>query len=109
MTLSRGPFTLSSPLPDVDESVLPLRGDVAHIELAGRYFVPHYAIPQPRIISSGSANLLKTGQDDADSLLTLSQGDSFLVLDIAGKYAWGCLSVEGPTGYVALDQLEAVS
>lgn len=109
MTVSRGPFTLSSPLPHVDESLLPLRGDVAHIELAGLYFVPHYTVPQPRTVLAGGAKILSSGNSDGEEITTLSAGENFDVLDIAGQYAWGCLSVKGPTGYVALDQLESLS
>ena len=28
------------------------------------------------------------------------------MLDISGGWAWGCLSLEGPVGYVRLDRLE---
>jgi hypothetical protein len=37
------------------------------------------------------------------------EGDSFEVLDVAGGWAWGCLSLEGPVGYVRLDRLEPLA
>ena len=76
---------------------VPLRGDLAHIALAGRYFVPHYAVPQPRTVVPGGAPLLAAPRDGVrGARATLLAGDSFDVLDIAGGWAWGCLSLEGP-------------
>lgn len=101
-----GPFVLAGPVVRPEEGGIPLRGDLAHIGLAGRYFVPHYAVPQPRAVMPGGARLLATPADDAAELCTLMEGDSFEVLEIAGSWAWGCLSLEGPVGYVRLDRLE---
>jgi hypothetical protein len=85
---------------------VPLRGDLAHVGLAGRYFVPHYAVPQPRSVMPGGASLRAAPNDSADELLTLKEGESFEVLDIVGVWAWGCMSLEGPVGYIHLDHLE---
>lgn len=101
-----GPFVLAGPVARPEEGGIPLRGDLAHIGLAGRYFVPHYAVPQPRAVMPGGAPLLATPSDDAAELCILMEGDSFEVLEIAGSWAWGCLSLEGPVGYVRLDRLE---
>ena len=101
-----GPYALTSPLPREDFSALPLRGDVAHIGLAGRFFVPHYAVPQPRLVLPGGARLMSGNAEDAEEICTLMEGDSFEVLDIAGSWAWGCLSLQGPTGYIHIDRLE---
>ncbi len=92
------------------EGQLPLRGDLAHIALAGRYFVPHYAVPQPRIVVAGGAVLRAAPREDADAARQLDGGFSFDVLDLQGDWAWGtCNGLEGPCGYVALSQLEALA
>lgn len=104
--MSQGPFALTGPVPKTDARAVPLRGDLAHIGLAGRYFVPHYAVPQPRSVMPGGAPLLSGTGDDAEELVTLMEGDSFEVLDVTGGWAWGCLSLQGPVGYVKIDRLE---
>ena len=105
----QGPYVLAGAVARPDPRKDPIRGDLAHIALAGKYFVPHYAVPQPRTVMPGGAALLVGPQDDAEELCVLMEGDSFEVLDEAGKWAWGCLSVEGPVGYVRADRLERLS
>ena len=102
-------YVLSGPVSRADPRVVPMRGDLAHIGLAGRYFAPHYAVPQPRIVMPGGARLLTVPDAAGEELCTLMEGDSFEVLDVTGNWAWGCLSLDGPTGYVAIDRLEALA
>ena len=102
----QGPYALAGPAERPAPGHLPLRGDLAHIALAGKYFVPHYAVPQPRGVMPGGAPLYASTDEGAEELCTLMEGDSFEVLDIAGGWAWGCISLEGPVGYVRLDRLE---
>ena len=97
---------LSGPVDRPDKRMVPLRGDVAHIGLAGRYFVPHYAVPQPRSVMPGGAPLFADPRETSDELCVLLEGDSFEVLDIIGTWAWGCLSLAGPVGYIHIDRLE---
>lgn len=97
---------LTGPVTKPDPRTVPLRGDLAHIALAGRYFVPHYAVPQPRTVMPGGAPLLSGTGPDAEELVTLMEGDSFEVLDVTGSWAWGCLSLDGPVGFVHIDRLE---
>lgn len=99
---------LDGPIERPDPRTSPIRGDLAHIGLAGTYFVPHFAVPQPRAVMPGGAPLLADPKDDAEELCVLMEGDSFEVLDITGNWAWGCLSLEGPVGYIAIDRLEAM-
>lgn len=106
-TLPQGPFALAGPVARPAPG-LPLRGDVAHIGLAGKYFVPHYAVPQPRAVMPGGADLYANPSESGEVLCTLMEGDSFGVLDVTGSYAWGALSLSGPTGYVHLDRLESL-
>ncbi|WP_231958793.1 SH3 domain-containing protein [Altererythrobacter sp. B11] len=105
---NHGPYMLAGPVARPDAGALPLRGDLAHVGLAGRYFVPHYAVPQPRAVMPGGAPLLVSPEEGAAELCTLMEGDSFEVLDITGSWAWGCLSLEGPVGYVHVDRLESL-
>lgn len=100
-----GCFELSGPVARPEATRVPIRGDLAHIGLAGRYFVPHYAVPQPRYIGPSGAALLAAPDEAAEVLAQLAAGAVFDVLDIAGSWAWGCISLDGPVGYVALDRL----
>ena len=102
----QGPFALTGPVDRAQAAGLPLRGDLAHIGLAGKHFVPHYAVPQPRAILPGGASLRAAPSQDAEELCVLMEGDSFELLDITGTWAWGCLSLEGPVGYLHIDRLE---
>ena len=106
---AQGPFALAGPAVRPDPTRVPLRGDLAHIGLAGKHFVPHYAVPQPRTVMPGGAPLLAGTEPGVEELCTLMEGDSFEVLDITGAWAWGCLSLDGPVGYVLLDRLEPLA
>lgn len=99
-------FSLSGPMKITDPAHTAVRGDLAHIALAGRYFVPHYAVPLARRIAPGGAELRAGVRDDADTLAKLPAGSQFDVLDIAGQTAWGQVGDGGLVGYVALTQLE---
>jgi hypothetical protein len=105
-TRSRNLYALTGPHPRAEPGRTPLRGDLAHIGLAGRYFVPHYAVPQPRSVMPGGAPLLSGTGESASELCTLMEGDSFEVLEVSGGWAWGCLSLDGPVGYIRVDRLE---
>ena len=100
----RGPMRITDP------RHTPVRGDLAHIRLAGHFFVPHYAVPMPRVIGQSGAELLAASGSDAEAFATLAAGTAFAVLDIAGAWAWGqAEGDQGPVGYVALDQLEPLA
>src|SRR5690606_38622852 len=100
-----GQFILSGPSERLDAAHWPVRGDLAHIALAGRYFVPHYAVPQPRFVLGETAVLLAAPREDAEQRGTLARGARFDVLDIAGEWAWGCAGEGGAVGYVRLASL----
>ncbi|MFB0613541.1 hypothetical protein [Aurantiacibacter poecillastricola] len=102
----QGPYALGGPVVRPDPRAVPLRGDLAHIGLAGTYFVPHYAVPQPRAVMPGGAPLRAEADDASEELCVLLEGDSFEVLDVSREWAWGCLSLDGPVGYVRLTRLE---
>src|SRR5690606_22877579 len=71
--IGQGPFALTGPQPRPDPRRLPLRGDLAHIGLAGRYFVPHYAVPQPRAVLPGGAPLLSAPGEGGEEICTLME------------------------------------
>ena len=104
---AREVLALSGPSVKAQEGHLPVRGDLAHIRLAGRYFVPHYAVPMPHAVKAGGTMLRKANKADADVLDNLPAGATFDVLDIAGGWAWGQHGEDGFVGYVALTALEA--
>ena len=104
VTIPSGQLTLSGPSEKLDAAYWPVRGDLAHIRLAGRCFVPHYAVPMPRPVRDG-APLRSAPRRDAEILATIVDENVFNVLDIAGDWAWGQLGDDGLVGYVALDQL----
>lgn len=107
-----GMLSLSGPSPCADKDRLPVRGDLAHIRLAGQCFVPHYAVPMPHRAKAGAVLLAEEG--DAGRVITaLAEGTRFDVLDISGSWAWGQVTLDettddGPVGYVALSVLEPV-
>lgn len=102
-----GLLSLSGPSVTAEAGHLPVRGDLAHIRLAGRYFVPHYAVPMPHSVVAGGAALRKAAKADAEQLGNLAAGATFDVLDIAGGWAWGQFGEDGPVGYVLLSELQA--
>lgn len=108
--LPEGTYTLSGPGVTAEAGHLPVRGDLAHIKLAGRYFVPHYAVPMPRMVAADGAILRKAEFNESDAICDLPAGTNFDVLDIAGNWAWGQVTggsfgEDGFVGYIALAQL----
>ena len=105
---SHATFKLKGPLDRTNADGLPVRGDLAHIALAGRFFVPHYAVPQPRAVMPGGAALHASPDGRSPVLCDLLEGESFELLEVTGEWAWGCMSLDGPTGFVHIDRLEAL-
>ena len=97
-------FNLSGPR-ESDDARLPARGDLAHIDLAGRIFVPHYAVPMAHV-ATRAAPVVASPQVGAGPVGSLNEGDMFDVLDFSGGFAWGC-APGGMAGYVASDALAA--
>ncbi len=97
---------LSGPAEKLDAPHWPVRGDLAHIRLAGRVFVPHYAVPMPRTVIAAGADLRAAGETAAEVRAALSGGALFNVLDISGGWAWGQVGEDGFVGYLPLAALE---
>lgn len=106
--LPSGQLQLSRPADRSDKPHLPVRGDLAHIGLAGKYFVPHYAVPMPHSVASHTV-LRAAGKPDAADLRPLAAGEMFDVLDIAGGWAWGQARADLLVGYVEMSLLEPVT
>lgn len=98
-------FVLSGPVADYDPRVTPIRGDLADIALAGRFFAPHYVAPQLHSAADAATMLRKAGSDDAEAVSQLQPGEGFALLDSAGDWGWGYGVHDGYCGYVRLDAL----
>ena len=105
MTKPARQYALSGPSAKLDAAHWPVRGDLAHIRLAGRCFVPHYAEPMPRRVTA-PAELKVRDRDDAEIREALAGGETFNVLDVAGEWAWGQVGDDGCVGYLRLAALE---
>ena len=100
-----GQYALSGPAKVRDPRITPIRGDLADIALAGRLFAPHYVVPMERMAIAPFTPLRKTPHDDAEQTSELLLGERFMVLDIAGAWAWGYCQHDCYNGYLALDAL----
>lgn len=104
-----GPLCLAGPVARPKPATLPLRGDLAHIALAGTHLAAHYVVPELRAIGPTGAALYLAPRADSEVVTMLEAGTKFELLDIAGEWAWGCLGPDGPTGYVKGDCLAPAS
>jgi hypothetical protein len=91
-----------------EPGTLPLRGDLAHIALADQFLVPHYVVPHFYTVGSEAVALKLNADSESETLATLDAGLSFEVLDIAGDWCWGCVTADGPSGYVPKDSVAPV-
>ncbi|MFM5884386.1 MAG: SH3 domain-containing protein [Novosphingobium sp.] len=98
---------LSGPSEKLDAPHWPVRGDLAHIRLAGRVFVPHYAVPMERKIVPAGAKLFALNSKDSEVRQMLGGNSLFNVLDITGGWAWGQVGDDGFVGYVPVEALSA--
>jgi hypothetical protein len=104
--IPEGQFQLAGPSEKLDAAHWPVRGDLAHIRLAGRCFVPHYAVPMPHRVAAGAAKLMSGIKPDADQREELAAGTLFNVLDVTGDWAWGQVGEDGYVGYLPVAALE---
>lgn len=104
--IPRGPLALTGPVERPIEGTVPIRGDLAHIGLAGQYFVPHYIVPLERVAGAKGARLLRQPDEGAELIIELKAGQGFDVIAIEGDYAWGGCSLEGPSGYILAANLK---
>lgn len=99
----RQKFHLTGHSAELDASVNAVRGDLADVELADRVFAPHYARAvawRAKATTEIHAQPLAT----APVVGKLIAGDTFNLLDINGKWAWGRTAFA--VGYVPADTIE---
>lgn len=101
-----GPLRLAGPLARPEPGTVPLRGDLAHIALAGTHLAAHYVIPHVRKIGPQEALLYLASRDDSEEVMRLAAGTEVEVLDVAGEWNWVCLGPQGPSGYIKANCLE---
>ncbi len=100
LTQDRISFHLDGRSIALDRRVNAVRGDLADISLAGVLFAPHYAKAQPFHCAAASAFLRESGANEAPAVSQLLAGETFHVLDVTGKWAWGFCDHDGYVGYV---------
>ncbi|MCK0129042.1 hypothetical protein [Erythrobacter sp. F6033] len=98
-TVPNGVLGLKGPVQKPAPGTLPLRGDLAHIALAGTHLAAHYVIPHPGRIGDVDVELHLVPRDDSDVTDTLAAGTAIEVLDVAGDWVWICVGADGPSGY----------
>ncbi|BDI60452.1 hypothetical protein [Qipengyuania nanhaisediminis] len=99
-TVPDGILGLKGPVERPEPGTLALRGDLAHIALAGKHLAAHYVIPHIRHIGSEGAEVMLNTRDDSPIVTRFEPGTRIEVLDVAGEWIWGCLGPEGPSGYM---------
>jgi hypothetical protein len=104
-TVPEGPLGLLGPVEKPAPGTLPLRGDLAHMALAGTHLAAHYVIPHARTIGPDGAYVFENTRDDSPVVTRFEGGTAIEVIDIAGDWIWACLGPEGPTGYIKADCL----
>ncbi len=102
-SVKRSQFRLRGPQQNSDSRITPIRGDLADITLAGKFFAPHYAKAKMASCNTASSMMINATHDTAVSQLLY--GEYFAILDISGGYAWGYSVHDGYVGYVAIDDL----
>lgn len=103
---SRSNFALSGPSIALDARTQAVRGDLADIALAGKLFVPHYAVPMEMRCINGATMVRIRADADSECAATLNTSESFMVVDMSGSWAWGFTAAEHVVGYVPLEALE---
>lgn len=100
-----GKIGLKGPVARPAPGTLPLRGDLAHIALAGTHLAAHYVIPKVQTVGADGADVRESNRDDSPVTTRFEAGTRVEILDIAGQWAWGCLGPEGPSGYIKVRDL----
>ncbi|TAD82153.1 MAG: hypothetical protein EAY70_03945 [Sphingomonadales bacterium] len=101
----QGVLGLLGPVDKPAPGTLPLRGDLAHIALAGTHLAAHYVIPQVRAAGKAGAGLRLGPRDDAEVFTTLAPASRFELLDVAGEWVWGGPGPQGPSGWCRASEL----
>ncbi|WP_156442297.1 MULTISPECIES: C40 family peptidase [unclassified Sphingomonas] len=100
-------FALSQHSVAIDRRIDAVRGDLAHIDFAGRVFVPSYAQPIRRVVMT-RGEVRADVRGDSEILSEILPGEAFDVLEIAAHRAWGQSPIDGTVGYVDASVLGGV-
>ncbi len=98
--IPQGVIGLTGPVERPDAGTLPLRGDLAHIALAGRFLAAHYVVPLCRTVGPRDVVLKLNMRDDAEDGAAIPAGSTIEVLDTAGNWVWVACGPQGPSGYL---------
>jgi cell wall-associated NlpC family hydrolase len=82
-----------------------IRGDLADIALAGKYFAPHYSCPQSFSLRAPRTPIRAKGDVAAVAVSELLHGETFQAIDVAGGWAWGYSAHDHYVGYVPVGLL----
>ena len=93
-------FTLTGRSIALDRRVNAIRGDLADIALAGKYFAPHYSCPQAFSLRAPRTPIRAKGDIAATAVSELLHGETFQAIDVAGGWAWGYSAHDHYVGYV---------
>ncbi len=102
-----GVLGLAGPVKKPAPGTLPLRGDLAHIALAGKHLAAHYVIPQLQTVGKDGVDVMENTREDSPVITRFGPGTRVEVLDVAGDWIWGCLGPDGPSGYMKAHCLTA--
>ncbi|MGU3316711.1 SH3 domain-containing protein [Sphingomonas sp. M6A6_1c] len=75
-----------------------MRGDLADVRLAEQVFAPHYAAPMAAVALRDAG--VFADRNMSEPIASLSAGDVFEVLELAGRHAWGRAIGLDLVGYV---------
>jgi hypothetical protein len=100
-----GVLGLKGPVQKPAPGILPLRGDLAHIALAGTHLAAHYVIPQVWVVGEAGAGLRLAPREDSEVFAQLGAASRFELLDVAGVWVWGCPGPAGPAGWCRASEL----
>jgi hypothetical protein len=93
-------FALNGPSITLDPKTHAVRGDLADLALAGKLFVPHYARPMAFNACADGTAVHAEAEPQSEVVATLKKGDTFMVVDLSGGWAWGFVKDSHLVGYV---------
>jgi cell wall-associated NlpC family hydrolase len=103
-TPDRPKFALTGPSRALDHRQNAARRDLADIAVAGLWFAPHYAEPEPMTCGPSGADML-SADNKGGRISQLLPGEGFAMLERSGDWAWGYSAHDGYVGYVRADVL----
>lgn len=81
------------------------RSDLADLALAGSLFAPHYARAEVRSCQAATTPLRSAPAEGATAVSELIRGEPFVIIDVAGPWAWGYTQHDHYVGYARLEAL----